>query len=104
VIDVMNRLASQQPPIRTLSARVNLSEARLRELFKKEIGCSPKQYLKEVRMKQAEDLLKNTFLSIKEVSYRCGAGDVSHFVRDFKRYCGQTPRAFRAAGTVTKRF
>src|SRR5260370_34640253 len=75
----------------TLSKRVNLSPTRLRQLFKKNTGQSPMQYLRNLRMQRAEHLLRSTFLSIKEVSFFVGAKHVSHFVRDFKKKCGSTP-------------
>ena len=46
-------------------------------------------------MQRAEKLLRTTFLSIKEVAFLSGMVDVSHFVRDFKKQYGSTPRQFR---------
>ena len=50
-------------------------------------------------MQRAQELLQNTFLSVKEVAFSIGVRDVSHFVRDFKKLCGQTPSEFRAKAT-----
>lgn len=47
-------------------------------------------------MKNAETVLKSTFLSIKEVAFVSGISDVSSFVRHFKRRYGRTPSQFRA--------
>lgn len=96
VMNLMHQSLGDQLSIRFLSKSVNLSSERLRQLFKKETGLSPMQHLKELRMQHAEQLLQGTFLSIKEVAFRCGAKDFSHFVRDFKRRKGVTPSAFRA--------
>jgi AraC-like DNA-binding protein len=84
-----------------LSNHVNLSPARLQQLFKLETGCTPVQYLRILRMQRAECLLQSSFLSVKEISFRIGRRDVSHFVRDFKKQYGLTPKKFRARhGTV----
>ena len=87
---------ADQISISALSKNVNLTPARLRELFKKETGRSPMQYLKDLRLREAEKLIGSTFLSIKEVAVLTGASDVSHFVRDFKTRYGSTPSEFRA--------
>lgn len=97
VIDIMHQSLSTRPSVRTLSQCVNLSPSRLRQLFKKETGKSPMGYLTEMRLAKAAQLIKGTFLSIKEVGALTGTGDASHFVRAFKRQYGHTPTTFRTA-------
>lgn len=96
VIGVMRESLIERVSVGALSKRVNLSSTRLRQLFKREIGRSPLQYLGDLRMDHAELLLGSTFLSIKEVAFVCGVKDVSNFVRRFKRRRGLTPTEFRA--------
>ena len=67
--------------VSSLAAQVNLSASRLRHLFKEETGTTPANYLKDLRIKQAEELLSTTFLSVKEIVKRVGLGSGSHFVR-----------------------
>jgi AraC family transcriptional regulator len=95
-INTMQQSLLRLLSIETLSKSVNLSPSRLRQLFKKETGCSPIQYVKALRMQHAEQLLRKTFLSIKEVAFLCGGKDVSYFVREFKKQYGLTPTEFRA--------
>jgi AraC-like DNA-binding protein len=95
-IGTIRELLADQLSVGTLSKRVRLSPTRLRQLFKKETGRSPMQYLRDLRMQRAEHLLRSTFLSVKEVAFVSGVKDVSNFVRDFKKRCGQTPKQFRA--------
>lgn len=78
-----------------IASNVNLSLAHLRYLFKAETGMSPAQYLRALRMREAEKLLKTTFLSVKEVMHRIGVRDESHFTRDFKKAYGITPAQYR---------
>jgi AraC family transcriptional activator of mtrCDE len=78
-----------------LAHSFNLSESRLRHLFKKEMGISPVQYLKAQRMQQAKELLEKTYLSVKEVMLRVGISDQSHFVKDFKKMYGLSPAQYR---------
>jgi len=78
-----------------LASLAQVSPAQLRRLFKTETGQSPLQYLREVRLQEAELLLRTTSLSVKEITARVGIADVSHFVRDFRKARGITPTAYR---------
>jgi AraC family transcriptional regulator of arabinose operon len=78
-----------------MAARVHLSPSRLAHLFKKETGVPPHEFLKQIRMYHASTLLKDTFLSVKEVMALCGFNDASHFIRDFEKIHGKTPRRYR---------
>jgi AraC-like DNA-binding protein len=82
-----------------LARSVNLSVWRFAHLFKIETSLSPKQYMRNRKMKQAEQLLQDSFLSIKEVAAVVGIGDRSHFSRDFKRINGQSPSLYRGGQT-----
>jgi transcriptional regulator GlxA family with amidase domain len=95
VITLMHDLRADELSISHLARTVNLSAARLRQLFKKGTGQSPIQYLKRKRMEKAAALLQSSFLSIKEIVFATGARDVSSFVRQFKKAYGFTPSEFR---------
>jgi AraC-like DNA-binding protein len=95
-IGIMHRELADRVSILRLSRSVNVSSSRLRQLFKKDTGQSPMQYLKNLRMREAEGLLLRSFLSVKEVAFLCGMTDVSHFVRGFKKRHNVTPSQFRA--------
>lgn len=94
-IRMMSKVTNDGLSIDRLSRRLNLSPGRLRQLFKKETGRSPKQFIKKLRMQRAEELLRTTFFSVKEVTFLSGMNDVSHFVHDFKKEHGLTPSKFR---------
>jgi len=72
-----------------------LSEAYLLRLFKREVGKTFSQYLLDVGMRAAANLLTVQSRSVKEVSLACGYSDVSNFHRDFKIVYGTTPRHWR---------
>lgn len=73
-----------------------LSPGHLRRLFQRETGMPPVQYLGALRMERAKELLESSSLSVKEIAAAIGTGDVSHFVRNFKKALGTTPTAHRA--------
>lgn len=84
-----------------LARRVHLSPWHFIRLFKAETSYSPKQYVRQVKMKQAEELLSESFLSVKEIAANLGFEDRSQFSRYFKRFCGCAPTEFRARGERT---
>jgi AraC-like DNA-binding protein len=75
---------------------VNLSVWRLSHIFKSDVGMPPIKYLKLLRMERAKGLLESSFLSVKEIAFRVGLNDESHFVRDFKTTYGYSPTTYRA--------
>ena len=79
-----------------LAESVNLSVWRLSHIFRTETGTSPIQYLRELRMNRAKELLETSFLSVKEIAYHIGINDESHFVRDFKKIYGDPPTRYRS--------
>lgn len=83
------------PTIEEMARSVNLSESRLQELFKSEIGLSPVQYLKHLRLETTRDLLENSFKQVKQIGFTVGMSDQSHFVKDFKEKYGATPTEYR---------
>ncbi|HKO61407.1 MAG TPA: helix-turn-helix domain-containing protein [Pyrinomonadaceae bacterium] len=74
---------------------VNLSQSRLRYLFKREIGMPPAHYLRAFRMERAKELLETTFLPVKVIISTIGVNDQSHFIREFKKTYGLTPAQYR---------
>lgn len=82
--------------ITALARLVNLSPSRLRHLFKSETGITPNQFVKEVRLSEAEKLLRTTFLRVKEIMNRVGFLDESHFAHEFKKTYGVSPSKYRS--------
>jgi len=85
----------QEPSLSEMAQIVNLSQSRLRYLFKREIGIAPGHYLRAFRLEQAKELLETTFLSVKEIISSIGVNDQSHFIRVFKKTYGLTPAQYR---------
>jgi AraC-like DNA-binding protein len=78
-----------------LAQAVNLSVWRLSHIFVSQVGKSPMQYLRQLRMDRAKYLLETSFLSVKEIAHQVGLNDESHFVRDFKKMHGDAPTRYR---------
>lgn len=72
-----------------------LSRHYFSRLFHKETGRSPIDYLADVRMNAAKEMLTEKALPVSEIAERCGFVNASHFSRFFREKTGQTPAAFR---------
>jgi len=79
-----------------IAEAVHLSQSRVRQLFKIETGTPLARYLRDLRLKQAKELLETTFLSVKEVASHVGITGISHFVREFKKTYRMTPARYAA--------
>ena len=95
-VRIMHLESHRSLPVRELARRVNLSRWHFTHLFKAEISLSPKHYMLSLKIKKAEELLTESFLTVKEIAATVGFADRSHFSRDFRKACGHTPSDFRA--------
>ena len=77
------------------AAYAGISAGYAGKLFQKSLGKSFKEFLTELRLRQAEQLLLYTAASVTEITYFCGFGSMTHFLRVFKKHYGISPAAFR---------
>jgi len=75
----------------------HLGVTRFSTLFTAQMGLAPMQYLEQVRLGHAAELLRFGALSLTQVAEACGFREQEYFARRFKRATGQTPREFRRA-------
>ncbi|EGO8301590.1 helix-turn-helix transcriptional regulator, partial [Enterococcus faecalis] len=66
----------------------------LSKTFKAATGVGPINYLIQIRLNHAKELLKNDSLSVKEVAKTVGYEDAYHFSKLFKKYYGKSPSQF----------
>ena|ERR1700683_4171106 len=90
-LKLMHEEIHRNIPVRELAQLVKLSTGHFIRLFKAETSVSPKHYMRDLRMKQAETMIYGSFLSVKEIAACLGVGDRSHFSRDFKKFHGHAP-------------
>ena len=81
--------------VETLCGISFMSVSSLQRAFTKHFAMSPKQYLIQLRMDHALELLTKRELSIKEISFACGFTDEKYFSRAFKKIYGYPPTQLR---------
>ncbi|MBR2913306.1 MAG: helix-turn-helix domain-containing protein, partial [Oscillospiraceae bacterium] len=91
----------EEVSLKSAAAAVNLSPTYLSALFKKEMEMNFSDYLAQVRIDKAKELLCRTSKLVSEISYEVGFSDYRYFGQIFKKYTGQTPREFRANSNRT---
>ena len=92
---LINERLDSQITVELLAASVNLSISRTQHLFKSKVGVSISQYIKKKRLEKACYYLLNTDYQIKEICFKVGTCDQSHFCRNFKEKYGKTPTEYR---------
>ena len=84
--------------INKLAKNVALSTAQFRKRFREEIGISPSQYCKIIRIKTTLDIFEQNYQRpLTELTYMLGYFDQSHFIKDFKSITGFSPKRFKKA-------
>lgn len=79
-----------------VACRFDMSVRTFNRRFKSATGKSPLQYLQEVRIDTAKDLLKTSNLSINEIAFKVGYQDMGHFTGLFKKLLATTPSEYRS--------
>jgi AraC-like DNA-binding protein len=102
VIDFLTSRLSEPVTVAELAEHVAMSPSAFAHMFRDVTGMSPYQFVKRMRLDRARVLLVQDQLTASEVSRKVGYANLSHFITEFKRHFGVTPRAYADAqrGTV----
>jgi AraC-like DNA-binding protein/mannose-6-phosphate isomerase-like protein (cupin superfamily) len=95
VIQYLGDNLSRRFEVRDVAAQVNLSERQLRRVFVRFAGTTILDYLTNLRIERAGQMLLNTELPIKQIAASVGYPDTHYFTTVFGREKGTTPGAFR---------
>ena len=85
----------QKITLHAISAHLHYSTVTLTESFRRAFGCTIMQRLCEIRMNEAEQLLKSSSLGINAISEQCGFGGIEYFSKCFKQRHGIPPGEWR---------
>ena len=81
-----------------IAKAANISRSEAGRCFNTYMGCSPVEALIQHRLQTAHRLLRDTTLTLQEISLACGFNSVHYFIRQFRQTFGCTPGEYRTAG------
>lgn len=94
---ILENLSKEQFGVSELAAAMHMSRSNLLRKVKKETNLSASKFIRQIRLKEGMELLKEDSLTVSEVSYQVGFGSTSYFIKCFREYYGFPP------GEVSKR-
>ncbi len=80
--------------VSSIMSQMHLSRTQLHRKIKALTGLSTTEFIKTVRLKKAEQLLKQNVDSITQISYQIGFSDHSYFSKCFKKEYGISPSEY----------
>jgi AraC-like DNA-binding protein len=81
--------------VQDIARNCGLDRSYFGKIFKEAMGYTPQEFLLSFRISKAQDLLKNSPMSVGEISHAVGYENQLHFSRAFAKFCGMSPTAWR---------
>ncbi len=88
-------MADSEYGVDELASDVAMSRSKLYDRLRNILGCSPADFIRNVRLKRAARMLTETQLPIAEISVRVGFGTTRNFSTQFKKMFGLLPSEYR---------
>ncbi len=98
LITIVNRVMDEPMgpwTVTGLAELSHLSESHFNKCFREAFGQAPQQFLVDMRIIAAADLIRGSNLSLKAIAEQAGYASVHSFTRAFTRVIGQSPGSFR---------
>lgn len=93
-VDIINRRYRSRLTLDSLSRECALGTSRLSELFRNSYGVSPMQYVADLRLKKASQLLEYSDMNVSQIADYLGFESVHYFSRFFKKHTGTCPSSY----------
>jgi AraC family transcriptional regulator len=93
--ELLQGFAGMPPTIEEIAHTTGVHPGHLSREFRRQFGCTPGEYGRQVRIDQAKVHLTKTKMPLTQISLQVGFSDQAHFTRTFKRYTGSTPLEYR---------
>jgi len=88
---IEENISNEQFGVSELASKIGMSRSNLLRKIKKVSNLSVSQFISQVRLKNAMDMLQEQDLTVSEVSYRIGFSSTSYFIKCFREHYGYPP-------------
>lgn len=95
VTDYIDKHYTESLTLDILAAVSHGSPYHLHRVFKRITGQTPVQYIQAKRVTKAQELLKQTHLTVSEIGRQVGISNAAYFVSVFRKHIGYTPAHYR---------
>jgi len=92
---VIDKMADENFGVRELASSLKLSSSQTLRKVKAATGKSVNQYIRELRLEKAAELLKKTDFTAAEIAYQVGFNSASYFNKTFSKYYGIAPGEYK---------
>jgi AraC-like DNA-binding protein len=99
VVDYVEASLADPVSLADLAAAAGLTRMHFAAQFRAATGLPPHEYLTRRRIERAQEMLLEDDLPLVDVALSVGFQTQSHFTSVFKRFVGQSPRAWRLSGS-----
>jgi transcriptional regulator GlxA family with amidase domain len=94
---VLEQMLTDVPPLAELAAMVAMSRSHFSRTFHAVAGISLRDYVRDLRLKHAQQLMRSSRLSLSAIATEAGFYDLPHFNKAFRHRFGMSPTQFRVA-------
>ncbi|MBO0341006.1 helix-turn-helix domain-containing protein [Flagellimonas profundi] len=100
---VLQHLSDEHFGVSELANAMNMSRSSLLRKCKKQTTLSASQFIRQIRLEEAMELLHDSDLTVSEVSYQVGFGSTSYFIKCFREHYGYPPGEVGKQGMEEKK-
>ncbi len=96
-VKYINQYYNEKIDIEKIAHYCEISSRYLRRIFQQQLNLSPTEYIINLRIRKARELISSSKLSLKDIAYAAGFSNQQYFNKLFKQYQGMTPGKYREA-------
>ena len=91
---ILENISNEQFGVSELADALNMSRSNLLRKLKKQTGLSVSQFIRQVRLERALEILRDGNATVSEISWQVGFSSTSYFIKCFREIYGYPPGEF----------